>query len=277
MTHATTDFTDPEVQVGVRIRAGNQLRDLGKAGEPHEVVEWLMKQNKVVEQQIQLSLDVYSRNHPIGEWMRTITGIGPVIAAGFLANVRWEKPDGQRYETAGTLWRLAGLDPSVTWKKGEKRPWNASLKTLCWKAGDSFVKFSGNETCFYGHLYRARKALEEEKNLTGAFAAVAETTLQTRKFKDAKTKKIYEAGRLPPGRLDLRARRFAVKIFLSHFFMVGYEITFGEKPAAPYAMAIQGHADYMRPPNWPMRGDAGVAMTEEPEPDPKDLESDWRE
>jgi hypothetical protein len=33
--------------------------------------------------------------------------------------------------TAGHIWRYAGLDPTVRWNKGEKRPWNAGLKVLC--------------------------------------------------------------------------------------------------------------------------------------------------
>ena len=53
----------------------------------------------------------------------------------------------------------AGLDPTVTWGKGERRPWNAELKVLCWKLGDSFVKVSNKEGALYGRIYRERKAL----------------------------------------------------------------------------------------------------------------------
>lgn len=344
MNANTADFQDPEVQIGVnkmdldlrraahalserearflvdsyytsqknRIRAGNQLRDLDKAGEPHEIVEWLMRQNMVVEQQIQLSLDVYSRNHPIGEWLRSVTGIGPVIAAGLLANVRWVKPDGdQRYETAGTLWRLAGLDPSVEWKKGARRPWNASLKTLCWKASDSFVKFSGSKKCVHGGIYRKRKEREIRKNIAGDFARTAREALEKRNFGRDTEARVWYEGRvsaehaklyyeaepalrpkllkqfkgeidsgvrmLPPGRIDLRARRYAVKIFLSHFFEVGYEITHGEKPAKPFAIAILNHANYIRPPNWPVRDESAKEDDEPPvqRGDREDAPEDW--
>ena len=37
------------------------------------------------------------------------------------------------------------------------RPWNAKLKTLCWKIGESFVKVSNNPQDVYGHIYAERK------------------------------------------------------------------------------------------------------------------------
>ena len=40
----------------------------------------------------------------------------------------------------------------------------------CWKIGDSFVKQSGSDKCFYGHIYRARKEQEVAFNDAGKFA-----------------------------------------------------------------------------------------------------------
>ena len=75
----------------------------------------------------------------------------------------------------------AGMDPRSTWEKGQKRPWNAQLKVLCWKLGESFVKVSGNEKAFYGRIYKERKALEMAKNEAGEYAAQAAAKLE--KFK----------------------------------------------------------------------------------------------
>src|SRR4029078_13106851 len=90
--------------------------------------------------------------------------------------------DINRARTAGHIWRYAGLDPTVRWNKGEKRPWNASLKRLAWIAGESFVKVSGNPDALYGQLYRERKAIEERKNLAGDFADQAAASLAGKKY-----------------------------------------------------------------------------------------------
>lgn len=129
-----------------------------------------------------------------------------------------------------------------------KRPWNASLKVLCWKAGDSFVKVSNNPHAFYGVLYRERKLLEVERNNEGLFADQAARTLEEKRITDPATRKIYEAGQLPPGRLDLRARRYAVKLFLAHWHEAAYIDHYGEKPPLPYPIAHLGHAHIIERP-----------------------------
>lgn len=130
-----------------------------------------------------------------------------------------------------------------------KRPWNAALKRLCFLVGDSFVKFSASEKCFYGQIYRARKAQEVERNEAGAFAAQAERALAERNIRDRDLRRTYEAGRLPDGRIDLRARRYAVKLFLAHFHEQGWRLKIGEEPPSPYPIAALGHAHYIAPPN----------------------------
>ena len=188
----------------------------------------------------------------------------------------------------GHIWRFAGLDPTVKWEKGKKRPWNADLKVLCWKIGDSFVKFSGREDCFYGQIYKQRKAYEIERDdavqekpdgLTviesgkwsghgiftldgegistyelgkkwyyGGNAKAAFEKLQTRAIKDAELRKLCESGHLPPGQLDLRARRYAVKLFLSHWHNEAYRQHFGTEPPLPYPIAHLGHAHLIESP-----------------------------
>lgn len=151
-----------------RIRGAHQERALGEAAEPHLVLGWLSENSMVLEGQIKAALDRYSAAHPVGKWSRAVKGIGPVIAAGLLAHI-----DITKAPTVGHIWRFAGLDPTLKWNKGEKRPWNAALKTLCWKIGESFVKVSGHEDAFYGRLYLERKALEEQRNAAKAFAEQA--------------------------------------------------------------------------------------------------------
>lgn len=245
-----------------RKRAHNQVRALGEAAEPNSVLQWLAVQSETLEAQIKRALDKYTQAHPMGEWMRGVHGIGPVISAGLLAHVSMEpwrcrnaaakkscKADEpcsaacghERIETAGHIWRYAGLDPTSKWEKGQKRPWNAALKVLCWKAGQSFMKFSNDEACFYGRIYRERKAYEIARNESGGNAsAAAEGLVRVGKTTDAHVH--YAAGKLPPAQIDARARRYAVKLFLSHLHGAWYEQHFGTKPPLPYPIAILGHA-----------------------------------
>ena len=202
-------------------------------------------------------------------WAQSITGVGPVISAGLAAHIEVKReerdPDREGYtrpvstETVGSIWRFAGLDPTAKWEKGQKRPHNAKLKVLCWKLADSFVKQSGRDSDVYGHVYRARKALEVARNEAGLFADQAAASLATRDIKDKALRKTYEAGRLPDGRIDLRARRYAVKLFLAHYHHVAYESIFGHPPPIPYIftenarkMGLDGHNGFIGPPNWPI-------------------------
>lgn len=237
-----------------RKRSNNQERSLTEAGEPSVLMSWMAQNHTKTEGNIKRLLQAYAEGSPVGSWSMSQLGIGPVIAAGLLAHI-----DISKAPTVGHIWRFAGLDPTVTWGKGEKRPWNARLKVLCWKIGDSFVKVSGRENAYYGKVYRARKALEVERNDAGKFADLAAATLAAKKMGDNVTRKAYEAGKLPDGRLDLRARRYAVKLFLSHWHHVAYEVANGAPPPLPYiftdqakAMGLGDHVHYEAPPNWPM-------------------------
>jgi len=226
-----------------RKRSSNQT--LAMADEPHQVLQWLSSQNELLEGQIKKALDKYTDGQPIGQWLKSIYGIGPVISAGLIAHI-----DIKLAPTAGHIWRFAGLDPSSKWEKGKKRPWNASLKVLCWKAGQSFMKFSGAEECVYGKVYRSRKEFEVARNDSGGNAQTAKTLLETKKFRNStETFKHLSEGHLPPAQIDARARRFAVKLFLSHLQLVWTFIETGALPAKPYAIAHGGHAHFIAPPN----------------------------
>lgn len=228
-----------------RIRAEHQERTLSEGGEPHGVMSWLAGQRETLENQVRRALDAYSGAQPAGVWARSIVGIGPVIAAGLLANI-----DITRAPTVGHIWRFAGLDPTTKWDKGTRRPWNGSLKRLCWLIGESFVKVGGNEADVYGQVYKARKEQEIRKNEAGDFADQAAASLASQKFdKDTEALKHYQAGRLPPARIHLRAERYAVKLFLSAFHEVSYFLEYGRLPPKPYAIEHLGHVHYAEVPN----------------------------
>lgn len=219
-----------------RKRSHNQVRALDESQEPNAVLAWLAKQSETLEGQIKRALDAYTESHMMGSWMRHIVGIGPVISAGMLAHI-----DIERAPTVGHIWRYAGLDPTMKWEKGERRPWNAQLKTLCWKAGQSFMKFSGREDCFYGGIYRQRKEYEILRNDAGTNAELA-AQLVAKVGKTTEAFKSLTVGKLPPGQIDARARRYAVKLFLSHLHNEWYRRHFGTEPPLPYPIAHLGHA-----------------------------------
>ena len=229
-----------------RIRSDNQVRALTETGEPNSVLAWCGAQFDILERDVKRCLDAYSDGQALGQWARSIIGVGPVIAAGFLAHI-----DLSKCPTAGNLWRFAGLDPSCQWEKGQKRPFNGALKTLCWKLGESFVKVSGNDKDVYGKVYLHRKEREHAKNDAGEYADQAVAKLE--RFKIGKTTDAYKAyseGRLPDGHIHARAKRYAVKLFLSHYHAVGHWLLFGTMAPRPYAFEYlkEQHAHLIAPP-----------------------------
>lgn len=230
-----------------RIKSAHQARTLEAVGEPHQVTDWLFENARRIEANIKSVLAVYTDSHESSLWAKSIVGIGPVIAAGLMANI-----DISRNTSAGQVWSFAGLNPTAVWGKGEKRPWNASLKRLCWLAGESFVKVQSREGDVYGHVYVARKALEVERNEAGTFAAQAADVLTNKRIgHDTDAYKAYSIGKLPPAHIHARAKRYAVKLFLAHYFEVAYWYHHHAMPPKPYVLEHLGHTDYFAPPNAP--------------------------
>ena len=262
-----------------RIRNSNYSkgldRDAAKSGteaEPHTAIDSFVSNYQVGEENIKKLLQWYLDEHPMLWFFENTLGIGPVLAAGLLAHI-----DIALCPTVGHIWSFAGLNPSVTWDKGQKRPWNTPLKTLCWKIGDSFVKLSNRGDAFYGQVYRARKQTEWQHNLAGNYRDAAKQSMATKKYGKATDQHAWYTGQcsaelakamlaegktptvpgckaddgfpmLSPAHIDARARRYAVKLFLSHLHECWYRQHFGEEPPKPFAISIQGHAHYIPPP-----------------------------
>jgi len=241
----------------LRIELDNQTRALTAAARPAMIVDFYGDQFGSLEDSMVKILDKFSMSKEVGVWSRSVKGIGPVIAAGFMAHIDIEKAP-----TVGHIWRFAGLDPTVAWNKGERRPWNADLRVLCWKAGQSFVKMKHYDDAFYAHLYSERKMYELHRDGRSVDGTImepaarinqecAKQTLLEKNFRDVETKKIYESGHLPLGRLDNRAKRWTVKLFLAHWHHVAYVEQYGENPPKPYILTQEGgHAHYIAPPGY---------------------------
>jgi len=236
-----------------RIRVNNQVKGIERFAvktetepEPHITLDYVLDNAHMLEDQIKGSLKNFAESRHMGVWAMQHKGIAHILAAGLIAHI-----DITKTKTAGGIWRYAGQDPTSEWKKGEKRPWNASLKTLCYKIGESFVKVCNKEEAFYGHIYQERKALEIKRNEAGEFKAQAEAKLAKCKIgKSTDAYKAYIKGILPPAHIQSRAKRYAVKLFLAHWFEEAYRNHYGEEPPIPYPIAHLNHVHRIEAPTY---------------------------
>lgn len=287
-----------------RIRAHNQAQaDEMQDDAALPVLDFMSTFTAALEKRVQLILKHFANAYTVGEWSMSITGVGKTLAAGLLTHI-----DITRADTAGAIWRFAGLDPSMKWWKKEEarelanelvensvatdeelvriarrldiqpesfrkrlelvadqedpnptrsrvieaitmRPWNADLKTLCWKIGESFQKQQADNS-FYRREYDKRKAYEQEKNEAGDYADQAARKLEQRpNHAQADT---YAEGRLPDGHINMRVKRWTVKLFLAHWHWVAYLAHYGKEPPNPYIIEHGAHTHVVEPPNWPM-------------------------
>lgn len=223
-----------------------RIRDYARAKEfdSSPTITLMARSAELLELECKKSLDRFSDQHVIGQWLRRIDGIGPIMAAGLLAFI-----DITICETSSRLWNYAGLTPDSKPVKGQKIHYNPQLRKLCYLIGESFIKVSGKETAMYGHIYKERKLYEQKKNENGDYADQAKKKLDTTKIgHDTDAYKWYSEGKLPPAHIHARARRYAVKIFLSHLHQRWYEYEFNKPAPLPFVHAILGHHDFIVPP-----------------------------
>lgn len=218
---------------------------------------------KDIEDVIAKWLKDYVDRDPIGRWLTSIKGIGPVLAAGLISYI-----DISKCQTAGSIWRYAGWEGHrPPKKKGVKLDYNPDFRVLCWKCGESFQKVSGFEKdpktkelkldgngnpipkSLYGRLYAEKLQWYIEKNEAGGFAEAAKTALAEKNITAKATKECYESGKLPMAHLIAMAKRYAVKIFLSHLFTVWYEHENGVAAPKPFVEVHCGHVHMIEPPN----------------------------
>lgn len=297
-----------------RIRIGNQVKARAKGADSQGramMLEWLLKHDKAMEEQIKAALHIFVRTHPMFGWLSSIVGVGPLISAGLVTYLDINNPS---VKSAGSFWSFAGQNPEAKWLEGTPRPWCAALKCLCYKLGESFVKQQGREGAFYADHFTKRKADEVRWNDEGKNAAWATTEAMDGKYKKAAeawswVNACYPAGTstrlqeiadeaadefereiirdglvfaksadkakalseriqtarsahlsavmlppgqglpmLPPAHVHARARRWVVKMFLSHMFDVWYELEKGVRPPDPWVIVHGGHVHVIDPP-----------------------------
>ena len=137
-------------------------------------------------------------------------------------------------------------------------PYNAQLKTLCWKLGDCFVKVSNKPEARYGKFYQVRKAFEFERNERGVNRELA-LTLAEKVGKSTEAYKHNMEGKLSPGHIDARARRWAVKLFLAHWFEEGCRLVRGHEPPNPYPIQHLGHIHWVKSEGTTVEAEGGLS------------------
>jgi len=230
-----------------RIATGNQKFANEQNETESGILKLIVQSYRDMEDLIRKILDIYVDSHPVGQWLKSIIGIGPVLAAGLLAYI-----DMSKAQTAGAIWKYAGWDVGYKRpKRGVKQDYNPKFRTLCWKIGDCFIKCQNNKNDIYGHLYKEKKEWYIEKNEAGGFADKAAYELSLKNYKTtSEPYKYYSEGKLPAGHINAMASRFAVKIFLSHLFEVWYKYEHnGEMPPKPFVEEHMGHVHIIKAPN----------------------------
>lgn len=303
-------LTDAKIQIqNFRIRIQNQLRACKQEYDEDNVVnnnilEWLFNSIFTIEKEIIKALDIYTSASKAGRWIKSNLGIGPVLAAGLLANF-----DVTKCTYAGQFWSYAGLnDNNIEWlgaskssdivdsvigksrkiteenlqeiakltgrsytkihdmaydeKKGKydkkslknnlaKLPYNAQLKSLCYLIGGQFMRLKHNNKSLYAKLFFDRLAYETKKNDEGKNKDYADMMLKKYKYdKNKDTYKSLEQGKLSKAHLVARARRYTVKIFISHLFEALYYFEYNKKAPEPYIFSHGdkgSHYDYIAP------------------------------
>ncbi|MHA1962477.1 MAG: TIGR-Tas system RNA-guided endonuclease [Candidatus Thorarchaeota archaeon] len=232
---------------------------------------------KSVERSIEKRIKTEIEKHTIySAWLKGIKGIGPVLAGGLIAYIERYDPETdtldsiERFPKVSNLWSYAGLgNPKQKRIKGVQSKHSSNLKTHCWKIAKSLVmsgKREGKAMSDYAKLYMKKKAYYNENNkpfdvhIDGAkgycLAQDIEpfemgTNISAENFKKLKAQfEKYELKSISviktKGHIDAMAKRYMVKIFLSHFWhtwrtMEGLEVT------EPYAIGILKHDGYIEP------------------------------
>lgn len=148
------------------------------------------------------------RDHPAYPWLQHVKGVSSILGCKLLGLIG----DIRGFETVSKLWRFAGLavidGQAERPRKGEKRHYNARLKTTCYLIGRSFLLCDSP----YRRIYDAKKEYYE-----------------------------HERPDWTPLRRHLAAMRAMEKRFLAHLWEVWREAE-GLPIRRPYVQEKLGHA-----------------------------------
>ena len=109
----------------------------------------------------------------------------------------------------------------------------------------------------YGKYYEERKELETRKNDSGGNRDETVKILESKAWrKGTDSYNSLKSGKLPKAHIDARARRYATKLFISHWHYVAYVLKFKKDPPSPYVIQYMGHHRFIPPPHFSWDGKA---------------------
>lgn len=200
----------------------NQRRIIQKSTESHKsaedkfVLQYFEEKFVNLENSFKKSIKNYCEDFEVGRWALSQYGVGPLSVVRLLRYV-----DVTKARSHEQLWAYAGLAP----KSGPTQTYNSSLKDTCIDLGRSFVRYAEKEDCFYGQLFKKEFQRRTELNDNGAYADLA----KEESYFGGKRIQHDTAEKLSDDRLRAQAQRYAVKIFLVHWYSVDYKDTYGQE------------------------------------------------
>lgn len=180
-------------------------------GKNEEIFKAYSSYLKGIESSVTPMIKDYNYKSVTGNWSLMQEGIGQATAAALLSMI-----DVNKAPNVNSVWRYCGLDPKQT----EPGSWNPFLKSLTWKIGKAFAVYPDS---FYGQLYAKELKRRTELNKSGSYS-----------------------DDVPDARLQAQARRYATKIFLSHWYQIRHQEVTGIFPTN-----LINSASYIAPPNNP--------------------------
>lgn len=200
----------------------NRSKTISKLDSPNDLLKLYREQIRNNKYSLAYIFKNYANNFISGKWTLSQYGIKPVHAATLLAYV-----DVTKSPTVNSLWRYSGLDPNYN----KNNNWNNELKFMSNKLGEIFQSLQDNTQSIYGQLYSVDLERRISKNDLKEYAEKAEQILQSKHVDKNSTE--YEClteGYLSINHIEAQAKRFAVKIFLSHYHAIAYQENYGVKP-----------------------------------------------
>lgn len=162
------------------------------------------------------SIKTYCEDFEVGRWALSQYGVGPLSVVRLLRYI-----DVTKARSHEQLWAYAGLAP----KSGPTQTYNSSLKDTCVDLGRSFIRHSEKTDCFYGQLFNKELERRIELNDQGAYADL----IKDESHLSGKRIQHDSLGKLSLDRLRAQAQRYAVKIFLAHWYAVDYKETYNQE------------------------------------------------
>ena len=162
----------------------------------------------------------------LDDWKKTLYGAGSDSFIMLYLHLDLDKT-----KSVSSWWRICGQAHTILGEKQYKKviegtvklDHNKKLRKACYYMAENFIQ---KKVSPYYEIYKERKEYETEKNNNAEYRDIAFYILKALKTRSMEqiTSNEYKTnlmnGRLGKAHLDMRARRYMIKIFLSHIYSI---------------------------------------------------------